>query len=235
MDFDYNNYHNFVLIKPIKGSWSFVSYSTPDGQSLRAVRGQDETGKDRSYVVTFSTRERIYRFKRNQKVQVRRDGKLVDMKLYDYIKGSPVCLGGPNFEGVGIFKEIDAEKDAKLIIDAKKRRNEAETKALNLTGPPLKDMAVMLGEFSDNPDIQLRAAIEYAGNDPEAFLSIMEDEHHELKALLKKAVKAGTLRKTGNMFMWEKEVLGGEMDSVEWLINNKDKQAALKKQTNKVK
>lgn len=235
MDFDYKNYHNFILIKPIPGSWSFVSYDTADGDNFKAIRGSDEQGKERSYVVTFSTRERLYRFKKNQKVDVKKNGKIVSMKLYDYIKGNPMCEGGPNFSGTGIFKEVDIEKDAKLVIDTKKRRNLAESKALDLTGKALKDVSVMLGEFSDNPDLQLRAAIEYAGNDPESFLSIIEDPQHEIKALLKTAIKAGTLKKIGAIVMWEKEALGSEAMAVEWLIQNKDKLAALKKQTNKEK
>lgn len=233
--FDYKNYHNFILIKPIPGSWSFVSYDDSDGKSYRAIRGVDDQGKDRGFVVTFSSKERIYRFKKNQKVSVRKDGKLTEMKLYEYVKGHPMCLDGYNFGGVALFKEVEPERDAKMVLDAKKLRNQAETTALTLKGKELKDMAVMLGEFSENQDLQMRAVLEFAGNDPGVFLKMLDDPQHEIKALVKKALKAGLLKKEKSTVLWEKEVLGSEDAAVEWLSNNKEKLTILKKETDKIK
>ncbi len=232
--FNHNDYVYFALITPIPGSWGFVSYS--DGASTyEAIRGINPTTKTPiPFDVTFSTKERVYRCGKNQRVKVIVDGdpeKIKSMLLVDYIKGSPNCENSTNNkDGQPIlFKELDEQRDAKLHTDRIRRRTDALNKVLAMKPAQLDEMAPLIGEFSDDPDVKQRALLLFAEQDPDKFFSYVDSEESPIRSLIRKAVQMNKLKKVGESIFWDKEALGGNEDqAVAYLLANKEKYAALK-------
>ena len=204
--FDYKSNDYFALVTPIVGGWSFVSYEL-DGVSYRAIQGFNRDGMPRNFTIFFGDRERMYISPKNKTIQVivNNDMKNVKtMKISEYLLKSGYCVG--EFCKVPIFKLIDEDKDAKEVVDIKTFRIEAESAAVALKGDDLREMANMLGEFSDDKNRQKRMVLEFAGKNPQAFTKLLEDPNRSVKALVQKAIKAGIMRKAGKVVTWEKEV-----------------------------
>ncbi len=227
--FDYTKNHYFALLKPISGGWSFVSYDY-DGHSYRGIQGFNRDGLPKNFTVFFGDRERMYVVPKNKTIQVIVDNDPktpVSMKVHDYLIKSGYCVG--EHCRVPIFKLIDEEKDAAEVVDVKGRRIKAEQLAYNMKGEELREVAQLLGEFSDNKDKQKRSVLELAGKEPETFMSIYEDPNRAIKSLVRKAVKAGILKQTGKVITWDKEIVGaGEDQWVDFFVKNEVKLKALK-------
>lgn len=228
--FDYKQNHYFALLKPIEGNWSFVSY-THNGNTYRAIQGFNRDGVPKNFTIFFGDRERVYVCPKNKNIQVvvnNNTKEPVNMLLHDYMIKSGFCEG--EFAIDPVFKLINEQRDAKEIIDIKAFRIKAENTALELAGTELRDMAALLGEFSDDKDLQKRAVLEFSGKEPKKFMELYEDAHRSTKALVKKAIKAGIMKETGNVVTWEKEVIGGsETQWVEYFAKDPIKLKALEK------
>lgn len=227
--FDYKTNDYFALIKSIPGGWSFTSYSH-NGESFRAIQGFNRDGMPKNFTFFFGDREGMYVVPKNKTVQVivnNNPKEPVSMKVSEYLKKSGYCVG--EFQNSDpMFKFIDENKDAAEVVDLKTRRIKAEMTAVDLKGAELTEMAQLLGEFSDNKDIQKRIVLEFSGKDPSKFMSIYTDPLKEIKSLVRKAIKSGVCKQNGKVIVWGQEVLGNEESAVEKLNKDTTQLKALK-------
>lgn len=229
--FNADDYVKFALITPIEGTWSFTSYTDIDGNNYRAITGYTSTGLPRNFDLKWSSVERIYRARRKQKVQVLVNGQEKQMLLVDYIKGHPCCEGSVNGspQQAILFKELDPIKDASLEMDRRKRRNEAMSIAFGLEGEELNDMATLIGVFVDDPVFKMNRVSEFANQDPEMFFKLYESGEKGVRALVRKSLTLGKLKKVGDaVFFGEMSIGGNEDQAVSYLIANPEKAKALR-------
>lgn len=224
--FDYRNYNFFsILNRDIKGTWGFTSYQDVDGNSYKAINGYAPGGVPRPYDVFFSPAELLLRIPKGKKISVLVNNEEQKWLLSDYIRKCSFCEGSPNNRGKAMFKEVDEEKDAGILIDAKRLRKQASDLAFELEGKPkeLAEVAQLIGMFKDNKDVQLAAVIQFADADPRNFLAIANSPDRHARALLKKALDIGEVTLKGKILVWNKETLGADEDeAVQKLIHDKD-------------
>lgn len=228
--FNGDNYIKYALITPIEGVWGFTSYSDRNGITYRAISGYFPSGQPRNFEIFWSASERIHRFPKDKKLRVLVNGVEQEMKQADYIKNHPACEGSPNASEHQpvLFKELDPVKDAQIVVDRIKRRNDAMNAAFGLEGKELADMAVLLGVFVDDPVFQVSRVAEFANQDPETFFKYFDDGARPVKALLKRAIALNKLKVQGEAIFWEKECIGAGLDqAVSYLLANKEKLQAL--------
>jgi len=225
--FNTDNYVYFALMTPIEGSWGFTGYTSLDGNYVKAVAGQSGNGTYKAYDVFWSSAERVRRVPKAKKITVIRNGEgPIQMLEVEYLRLSPNCEGSKNsVSGQSvIFKEIDENKDAQILLDRRRRKNDAVTASFTLEGHELDDVAAALGIFHDDPLIKQNRITEYAGQDPEGFFKHYENPNKPVKSLVLRGLHMGRLTKTGEAIFWGKETLGGNEDqAIAYLIANPEK------------
>lgn len=231
--FNHENYFQFIQITPTEGEQSFISYTNSNGDTLEAIASVDQNGYRRPFVVTWSARNRIYRGQRNKKIMVVKNGEMAKMPLYDYIKGFVEIM--TDRHGNPLFKELDEVKDAKLALSRKELVVKASNKALELKGAELEDMAALIGVFVQDPDVQKFRVVEFADQDPQMFLDILNSPDFKVKALVRKATKSGTALQKGKTVEWAGQLFADESDFISALLKDEKKLNALEKQVNKNK
>jgi len=232
--FDSKNHFQFIQIKPSEGEQSFLSYSDLDGNTYKAIASIDQHGNKRSFVVTWSARNRIYRGAKNKKIMVEVNGEIKKMPLYDYIKNYDKVEGSPNLRGQALYKELDPIKDAKLALGRKVNVAKATNIALALEGENLSDMAAMIGEFINDPDVQKFRVVEFADQEPDKFQELHDSSDFKAKAVIRKAVHAGLAKKKGKAIEWSGELHADEADFVSALLKDPKKLEVLSKQVAKL-
>jgi hypothetical protein len=163
-------------------------------------------------------------------IQVLKNGIETQMKLVDYIFNSPNCQDSPNNtpEHPILFKLIDEQKDAAILVDRRKRKNEALNKAFSLEGQDLVDIAALYGDFRSDPVVLMERVTFEAGRDPERFLKFYDSPDRAVRALVRKGLSLGKLTKIGESIFWGKEAIGGTEElAVSELISNPEKMRAL--------
>lgn len=213
--FDYKNFTYFTILnRDIRGSWGFTSYQDVDGNWYKAINGYDTKNVPRAWNVNFSPTELLYRVGKKQKVMVLKNNEVTEMLLADYVRNCSFCEGSKNFRGVAVFKEVDEEKDAGILIDAKRTRKLANDAAFELESKPkeLAEIAQLIGEFRDQKDLQFAAVIQFADADPRTFLELAKSPDRKVRALIKKGLATGELKLKGKIITWKNEVLGSDED-----------------------
>jgi hypothetical protein len=221
--FDHKIFDYFIQIRPTSGTVSFRNYTDIEGNTLSAFQTLGQTFNDhKPFWITFSVRERTYRAPKGRDIFVSINGDHpVKMKLADYLKNSPWTEGSKNLKGDATIKMFDEVKDAKTGVDRRKQRLEAGNIALNLSNDQLTQMAQLIGVFSDDKTVQLNRVLEFADQEPEAFLEFYNGADREAKALIKKGLKTGVLKEKGKMIMWDKEMIGAdESEAISSLMKN---------------
>jgi len=224
-----NDYVRFAQITPTAGTWSFTGYSTQSGEIRKAMNGPDNpSAKARPFVITFSSRERVYAHKTNQKIWVSNGAESKQILLKKYIEESPYCQGSPNSDGAPIFKLVDDAKDSGMLLDRKRIVNKATSLALEMTDLEIAKLAPMIGITSDDTTIQRRFVTEYAERFPEEFLELAKDPSTELKSVIRKGVQIGKVKKKGTALEFDGKIYADEDDFVAVLLKeNLLKQALL--------
>lgn len=224
--FDYSSYVFFsILNRDIKGTWGFTSYQDADGNWYKAINGYAPGGVPRAYDVFFSPAELLLRVPKGKKISVLFNNEEKKMLLADYIRNCSFCEGSPNNRGKAMFKEVDEEKDAGILIDAKRLRKQASDLAFELESKPkeLTEVAQLIGCFKDNRDVQLAAVIQFADSDPRQFLSIANAPDRQARSLLKKALDMGEVKLKGKILVWNNETLGADEDeATQKLVKEKE-------------
>lgn len=210
---DFNNYVYFVLQRNSNASYSFTGYTHPEtGQVIAIYKGRrDKDGREVPHRFKFDKAHRSMRIHKNEKDS---NGNSV----VEFLRDFPECANSPNgsYAGEGKkkvqtniwFYELNEGKDAKEAVDAKRAKIEAESLALRLEGEELRGMAILCGTFDDDETKQLHRVLEYAGADPERFMTFYKSPDREATILLRRAVKAGLIRQKAQLFIWEDVTVG---------------------------
>jgi len=231
-----NDYVRFVQIIPTAGTWSFTGYTTASGEVRKAMQGPSQGGsKDRPFVITFSERERVYRHKANQKIWVSNGAETVQMLLKKYIEEAPFCEGSKSNEGHSIFKLVDDAKDSGLLLDRKRKVNQATSLALEMKDEEIYKLAPMIGITSDDPIVQRRFVTEYAESYPDDFLELTKDPAIELKSSIRKGVQMNKIKKKGVALEWDGKIYADEDDFVAVLLKDELLKKALLSTIKKLK
>jgi hypothetical protein len=210
--------------------YSFRTYTDPD------------TGAVAGYVIGYDkNREPIYKewyFDYSGKRQIRVGANEVDKegkKAIDFLRRSPECHKSENghyLEGAQVlvmFREIDDEADAQTAVDTRAVVIEAQAKALKLKGQELKDIAAIIGVFSDSEAVLTHRVLDFAANYAERFLKLTNDPALKIRSLVKRAVNAGVFKVDGKMIRWETKTVGAdEDDAVSNLMKDETLQKAVK-------
>lgn len=237
--FDHNNFVYYAILnREISGSQGFTSYTDTQGNTYKAINGYDTKGVPRSFNITFGPGELIYRAGKKQKVTVLINGEPKKMDLVEYMDNASMCDGSPNNTGVSVFKKIDMEKDAQILVSAKRLKKQASDAAFALeqSNKDLQEVAQLIGEFRDSKDIQLQAVIQSAEHNPKDFLDIVNSPDRSARALVRKGLKTGELTEKGKMITWKGANLGLDEDlAVQALLKDKDLLKAVEQAVKKTK
>jgi len=221
-----DNYVYFVLNQMGNTSYNFTGYTdhAGSGMLMQVFKGRKEKIKgevmDIPHRWKFDEAHRTIRVHKHDKSLIPTlvfDDEGKESKIFirsvDLLRNHPDCKGSPNGDGgFFMFSEIKEHEDAVTAVDAKRVKIKAESKALNLEGKELKEMAVLLGCFDPDDAKQKHFLLEKAGAEPQNFLDTFEAPERSAKALLLKAVSLGVVKVRGSLYSWENETIGADLD-----------------------
>lgn len=195
--------------------YSFRNYTDP------------QTGMEVGYIVGYDrNRQPVFKnweFDNGTKRQVRvhkdekdREGK----SAAEFLRNSPECFKSVNGKYIEdgtkqvafLFREINEEQDATEAMATRSKVIMAQAKALELKGEDLKDIAEIIGVFTDLEAVRAHKVLDFSANKPYEFLALLEDPSRKIKALLKKALQDNIFKRNGKMIMWEGKQIGADED-----------------------
>ena len=147
-----------------------------------------------------------------------------DKRIYEFLKGHPLLAGKFEIEDLRANDEKNAEGALKSA--------EAITKATDLSINAMKDLAVLMGMDSDIEDTMLKAKIiQFANNNADEFLSLINDIDQEYRIFLKKALAKKVLTKVNGVWKHGSVNIGlADEQAIVWLKENADLYALLRRQ-----
>ena len=147
-----------------------------------------------------------------------------DKRLYEFLKDHPLIRGKFTIEDIS----SNEQQKAKSSIESAK----AITTASKLDERDLRDLSLILGVDSKMEEMLLRAkVIQIANENPEKFMSYLNDIDKEHRIFLKKALDKKILNKVNGV--WKHNTLNiglTEDQAIVWLKDNGDTYALLKHQ-----
>mgnify|MGYP003110172182 FL=1 len=147
-----------------------------------------------------------------------------DKRLYEFLKDHPLIRGKFTIEDIS----SNEQQKAKSSIESAK----AITTASKLEERDLRDLSLILGVDSKMEEMLLRAkVIQIANENPEKFMSYLNDIDKEHRIFLKKALDKKILNKVNGV--WKHNTLNiglTEDQAIVWLKDNGDTYALLKHQ-----
>lgn len=165
-----------------------------DYESGRPVDIKDNRGNTKRY--KFSRSHRMIRIPKSNTVEI------------DAIKNHPQCEDSPNgvyqnIEGSevqlnALFREVNSDKDAGVVIDAAMLRSGALHSAVELLKDETKseEVALVLG-ISASGKASYASILTYAERNPQDFLDTVNSPDIEARGLVAKAIKNRVLVKKG--------------------------------------
>ena len=147
-----------------------------------------------------------------------------DKRLYEFLKDHPLIKGKFTIEDVSSKQQLQAEDSLKSA--------KAVTTASQLSESDMRDLSLLMGIDSTLEEMLLRAKIiDFASNNPDKFLSHLDDIDKEHRVFLKKAIGKNILTKVNGV--WKHNTLNiglTEDQAIVWLKENGDTYALLKHQ-----
>lgn len=190
----------FVLHEPRTALWQFrAKYYDANGDEQKLVVDKREDGREIQATIKFPAGKRIITIPENKK-------DMLGNSFVEFLKNSPYCRDSSICDGMGMFYEYNPKKDAKVAIEETKERNKAESYALELfgTGEKLKNMALYVGCFDEDSEVQHAAVLEYARLQYRDFNDKADTPEVANTAIFKEAQNKGIILKKG--FMYEANV-----------------------------
>lgn len=209
------SFDNFVYFLYVGNNpnYSFRTYVDPD------------SGMERGYLVGKTDKglplykEWYFNYSSKRQIRVSKEEKDLNGQLaVDFLRNSPEYYGNQNGHYVDgkqvlfLFTEINEEKTAKEAVATRARVFMAQKRAYDLKGQQLKDIASIIGVFSDNEAILQHRVLDFASNFPDRFMSLVEDKTIEIRALVKKAINDHVFTVDGKIIKWEGKVIGADED-----------------------
>jgi hypothetical protein len=218
---DTTKFTYFVLLNNHAAGFSFLAqYYDKNGDNHEIVNSIDQFGNKTYRRFKWTGQNRAIRIPNKQEKEI------------EFLRNHPLCEDSPN-NGGGIikFKELNDAKGARIALEAKRVRAEAESIALKLEPEDIDEFALLIGSPHEDEALQAHAVAEYAGNNPEHFLQLYNDPARNSRSLYKKAKNAGILKNKGFMIFWENVHLGnGEENAIQKIYEDKQLAEALREQ-----
>jgi len=147
-----------------------------------------------------------------------------DKRLYDFLKDHPLIKGKFTIEDVSSKEQKKAENSLKSA--------QAITTASGLTESDMRDLALLMGIDANLEEMLLKARIiQFANDNPDTFLSHLNDIDKEHRVFLKKALDKNILTKVNGVWKHNTLNIGLTDDqAIVWLKDNGDTYALLKYQ-----
>jgi hypothetical protein len=204
---------HIVLIKankPEKFNYcKFGNYKDREGrlQELFDINGHKTTGYEMFQAVVSLDINREY-----------------DKRLYEFLKDHPLIKGQFTIEDVSNKEKERAETSLKSA--------QAITTASSLTESDMRDLALLMGIDANLEEMLLKARIiQFANDNPDTFLSHLNDIDKEHRVFLKKALDKNILTKVNGVWKHNTLNIGLTDDqAIVWLKDNGDTYALLKYQ-----
>ena len=185
----------FVLHEPRTALWQFSAKYNDENGDERKLVVDNRNGREIKANIKFPAGKRMITIPLNKK-------DIEGRSFVDFLKNSPYCKGSPVCEGEGMFYEYDLKRDAKVAIEETRERNKAESYALELygTGEKLKQMALYVGCFDEDPEVQHAQVLEYARLQYRDFNDKADTPEIANTAIFKEALNKGVILKKGFLF-----------------------------------
>lgn len=226
---DFGKYVYFLYVGN-NPKYSFRTYTDPT------------TGHEAGYVIGYDkNKQPLYKewyFDYSGKRQIRVSTEEVDKegkKAVDFLRNSPEFYSNPNglyvagAQVLAMFREINEDAEAQTAVDSRAKVIEAQAKALKLKGQELKDVAAVIGVFTDKEAVLTHRVIDFAANFPDKFVALVDDASLQVRSLIKRAVNAGVFKVDGRVIKWEGKVIGAdEDDAVSALMKDETLKKAVK-------
>lgn len=129
----------------------------------------------------------------------------VHQKIYQYLEICNFNESNPdrNQDSEVFFRRLDSQKEAKMERLNRRLIVRAANMALELDDKRVKEVALALGIDAETLE-EIRNLVEdFAENDPEEFIEIVERSSLEKESILKEAVKQGIIRNNVNSQVFE--------------------------------
>jgi hypothetical protein len=204
------------------GGYSFTSYMGGDGMMKEMVIGTRPDGLPITKRFSFKPGSRILTVPNGAKDK---SGKV----FAKFLRESPDCEGSDLNSGrVAIYKELDPEKDAKVMLDAEEIEFKAKKIAFESKGEELINLAAFCNTFDKSEDIMKQAVLSFAKSNPSGLIDLKEAADTTVKASIKKFINKGVIYLDGNIHYWKVEggkkplMIGtSDVDAVSKLMEDK--------------
>lgn len=204
---DHDNPGKFIMPSAYQIPSTDIVYDKVKGEfvTIGAIERQDTEGRAIFLNVIFSSANMGYLFLNGSNP--------VHQKIYQYLE---LCNFNEsnkdrNADNEAIFYRVDNKKEAMEERQMRKLIVKAVNTALDLDDKKAKEVALALGIDAETIE-EIRNILEdYAGDQPEEFLEIIERTSLESESVLKEAIKQGIIKNNvqESAFMWtetEKEI-----------------------------
>lgn len=222
---DTTQFTYFVSLYPNRSGFSIKGqFTDQEGNEWEIPQGVDKQGNKNYRRFRWTQQNRTIRIPNKQQ------------NVIEFLRNHPMCEGSPNNPaGHGAaFKELNDKKAADVALQAKKIRSKAESIALSLSEEEITEFSILIGSGHSEPSLQAHAVAEYAGNNPEHFLEMYEDEARAARVLFNRAKNAGLIKNKGFMVFWENIHLGnGDENAIQKIFEDKQLAEALTQQLKK--
>lgn len=173
--------------------------------TIGAIERQDNDGNAVFLNIVFTSANMGYLFLNGSNP--------VHQKIYQYLELSNLNESNKdrNAESESVFYRVDHKKDAMEERQMRKLIVKAVNIALDLDDKKAKEVALALGIDAESLE-EIRNILEdYAGDEPEEFMAVVERSSLESESVLKEAIKQGIIKNNvqESAFMWaetEKEI-----------------------------
>ncbi len=243
-------YVYFVFNKGTNAGWGFSTYQDKvgavldkdgvgyPGKVVSIYYQLDKNNKPIPYFFSMSMRDRVLKVEKDKT-------DMYGVSVVEYLRNSPECKGSPNGNYSDVenpdsqtgvfFKEMNEEADARVALDAKDYRRNAENLAAGLSLEEVYEVNALLGQFKKGETFARHYILEVAGNKPDIFMRAYENPQRKALALIKKGISKGILKTQGSVVIWAKTTVGlDELDAAANIQKDKKMIEALEKAVNQV-
>jgi len=214
----------------IRSHYGFNSYADLEGNIIEYHEGMisKSTGQPEPTNFNFSRRHKVMNVHKGAKAKDRNGNEIYRV---DFLRGHPECEGSPNNTGQTTwFKEMDADKDVEVALEASEIRRSAESLAANLEGEALKSAAALYNEVSDSTKKQKFAVLQWAFHDPEDFTKKISSDDFKIRGFIVRCLANRIFEKQGTMIKWGSVTIGiDEDDAIRKLLLDETTASAVAK------
>lgn len=197
---DPDNYGKYLMpaAVQIRPTDEVLDKGTNEFVNIAAIERTDIDGNPTFLSIVFSSNNMGYLFLQGNNP--------VHQKIYQFLEICNYNKSNPNRrEDIEpVFERIDAKKDAMEERAMRKLIVTAVNKAVELDDKKARETALALGIESETIEETRNLLEDYAGDNPQEFLDVVERASLENEKMLKDAIKSGIIRNnlSSQVFEW---------------------------------